>query len=368
MEIAFLLPTEATHPVGGIKVVYEYANGLAERGHKIHIVHVAHLLAADMPLRDQWKWFDTFKKYIPRAIRGDWKPHEWFTPHPAVKLHWIPTFSKLFLPKADAYVATWWLTADRLNRVRNLSGRRLYLIQHLETWAGGEEPVMATWKAPLEKIVIARWLEDIAKDIGESCHYIPNGLDFAKFGCDIAPETRQAKRLAMLHHNGLEWKGSADGIAALTLLKAKYPDLEAELYGTFERTANLSSWITYHRLPSQDELRRIYNRAAIFLAPSHAEGWPLPPSEAMTCGAALVATDIGGHREFCFHDQTALLAPVKNPAKLAEATSRLIEDQALRIRIARTGKESIRRFTWQTAVEAFENVLLKRQPVTSVGS
>lgn len=35
------------------------------------------------------------------------------------------------------------------------------------------------------------------------------------------------------------------------------------------------------------------------MAPSFAEGWPLPPAETMMSGAALVATDIGVHREHC---------------------------------------------------------------------
>jgi glycosyltransferase involved in cell wall biosynthesis len=356
MEIAFLLPQEGTHPTGGSKVVYEYANGLTKRGHKVHVVHVARLLPGDLPLRSYWRWFDVFR-YIPYAIRGNWKPTGWFSLDPSVQLHWIPALSGIFLPKADAYVATWWMTADRLNKIGSLPGKRFYLIQHLETWAGSEEQVMATWKAPLEKIVIARWLRDVGEEIGETSHYIPNGLDFSKFGCDTPPEDRNPKHVGMLLHDRLSWKGSADGLAALEILKQRYADLEAELFGFFERPKTLPAWITYHRLPAQEELRRIYNRAAVFLAPSHLEGWGLPPSEAMTCGAALVATDIGGHREFCVHEDTALLTPAKNPELMAKAAVRLIEDSSLRIRIARSGSEKIRRFTWDAASKSFENVL-----------
>ena len=261
------------------------------------------------------------------------------------------------MPRADAYIATWWSTAERLAALQTLPGRKLYLIQHLETWAAPEDDVMATWKAPLEKIVIARWLQQIAFDLGEACHYIPNGLDFARFGCDVPPESRNPRQLAMMYNDRVSWKGSLDGLAALIQLKSQYPDLEAEFFGVHERPEHLPSWIVYHQKPPQDELRRIYNRASIFLAPSLSEGFPLPPCEAMMCGAAVIATDIGGHREYCFDEKTALITPPSQPASLAAAAERLICDQELRLRIAREGHRNIQRFTWNAACDTFEGVL-----------
>jgi glycosyltransferase involved in cell wall biosynthesis len=355
MEIAFLIAHEGTHPGGGDRVIYEYANGLARRGHTVHLVHVASLFALKEPrnLRQRMRPL----RYIPYALRGNWKPDSWFKLDPAIKLHWIPVFSKAFLPRVDAYVATWWTTAEHLNATRDLPGRRLYLIQHLETWGGPKDEVMATWKAPLEKIVIARWLEDIARNLGETSHYIPNGLNFANFGCDVAPEDRDPAQFAMLFNERIPWKGSADGVEALSKLREKYPQVKAELFGVFERFKDLPSWITYHHQPAQEELRRIYNRASIFLAPSHTEGWGLPPCEAMMCGAAVVATNIGGHQEFCVDERNALLAAAKNPGRLAEVAARLIEDQQLRLRLAKTGNRDIQRFTWDAAVDAFDRVL-----------
>lgn len=355
MRIVFLLPQEGSHPLGGFKVVYEYANQLARRNHQVQVLHTAQLkpLGAPISLTERLR----ILRFVPFALNGKWKPDRWFNVDSRVELRWAPTLSKMFLPRADAYVATWWTTAERLATFKDLPGRKFYLIQHLETWAGDPDQVMATWKAPLEKIVIARWLEDIASDLAETSHYIPNGLDFSRFGCDAPLEQRNPKHLAMMFNPGLAWKGSADGLAALRLLKEKYPDLEAEFFGTSARTSKLPDWIRYHQSPAQDELRRIYNRASIFLAPSHSEGWGLPPCEAMMCGAAVVATDIGGHREFAVEGETALLVPAKNPDAIAATASRLIEDTNLRMRIGRCGNISIRRFTWDAAGEAMERVL-----------
>lgn len=367
MKIVFILPKEGTQPIGGFKVVYEYANGLAERKHEVHVVHTASLFAqgeAGVARR----LLASFR-YLPYAIRDDWKPDPWFNLHKSVRLHWIPWLAQAFLPKADAYIATWWVTAEHLNAMHSLRGKRFYLLQHLETWSGPEKQVLETWKMPFEKIVIARWLQKIGADLGEDCHYIPNGLDFTRFGCDRPPEQRSPARIAMLFNNHVKWKGSKDGVAAAKLLKNRHPELEFELYGVQSRPDSLPSWMLYHQEPPQDELRRLYNRAAIFLAPSHSEGWGLPPSEAMMSGAAVVATDIGGHQEFCVHEQNALLVPAEQPERMAEAAGRLIEDQAIRIRLAKNGNESIQRFTWKAAVDAFEKLLLesKNKPHASTG-
>jgi glycosyltransferase involved in cell wall biosynthesis len=358
MKIVFILPQEATHPIGGFKVVYEYANGLVNRGHHVHIVHLA--LTTPKFMSRQIKEKLRIVRYFRFALRGNWKPDKWFSLDPAVEITWIPWLSKAFMPEADAYVATWWVTAEHLNAIRGLSGRKFYLIQHLETWGGPEEAVMATWKMPLEKIVISRWLRAIGSSLGEECHYIPNGLDFTRFGCDVSPELRHASHIAMPFYGMHGWKGSADGLAAVYELKKKHPDLKVELFGVYEPPEDLPAWIVYHQNVVQEELRRIYNRAAILLAPSHSEGWGLPPSEAMMCGAAVVATDIGGHQEFCRQNETALLVPPKNPGELAEAAGMLIDNQDLRIRIAKRGRDNIQRFTWQAATDAFEKVLSGR--------
>ena len=48
----------------------------------------------------------------------------------------------------------------------------------------------------------------------------------------------------MLYYNG-EHKGSNYGFAAISLLKEKYPDMKAYLFGAPERPAKLPSWIKY---------------------------------------------------------------------------------------------------------------------------
>jgi glycosyltransferase involved in cell wall biosynthesis len=352
LKITFLLPGAGHLPTGGGKVVYEYANHFSRRGHRVTLVHPARVMTQASPLQV----VRGAAVFVHRSTAGEFRPRKWFPLERAVRTMWVPTLSSRFIPQADVVVATAWETAEWVVDYPAEKGEKFYLIQSWETWAGPEDRVRATWKAPLKKIVVAGWLRDRARELDVECTYVPNGIDFEQFGLDNPIENRDPNHLMMLYHTH-PVKGSADGLEVLSLLKREFPDLRATLFGTSPPSPPLLPWMHYRRLPSQPELRSCYNRAAIFISPSHMEGWPLPPAEAMICGAALAATDIGGHREYAIDGDTALLSPAGNPKKLAENVARLIRDRELRTRIARRGYENIRMYTWQKAVSSFERLV-----------
>jgi glycosyltransferase involved in cell wall biosynthesis len=301
------------------------------------------------PIRRGLSWL----RYQHSSVTGSYRPNSWMQIEPGIELLCTATPELIWMPPSDVWIATWWYTA---RWVATYPGARAYLIQHLETWGGPEHDVMTTWKLPLRKIVIARWLKNIASNMQEQADYIPNGLNFQTFGLDLAPETRDPHTVAMLYHP-VEWKGSFDGLQALSQVKSIIPDLRVLAFGTFSRPPVLPTWIQYYQNPPQSVLRELYNRAAIFVSPSWTEGWPLPPAEALQCGSALVATDIPGHREYAVPCETALLSPSKNPGALAANITALLRDQEFRIRLAHAGHRHIQQFTWDRALAKFEAVL-----------
>lgn len=352
MRVVFVLPCSGKDPIGGLKVVYEYANHLSCRGHEVSVVHAA-FQRIDTPLIEKPRRAAFYWKL---RLNGKYTPASWFEVAPSVNLLWVPTPHSRSIPDADVVVATSWDTAEWVNQYPETKGRKFYLIQGLESWSGPEERVLATWKAPLHKIVIARWLERIATDLKEESALIPNGLDSGHFNVEARPEDRNPNHLMMLFHSG-DWKGSPDGLQAIQMVRNEIPELRATMFGVRARPSGLPAWIEYRQTPKQSELRGLYNQAAIFVAPSWNEGWGLPPSEAMMCGAAVAATDIGGHREFAFHEETALLSPPKDPRSLADNIIRLIRDRDLRIRLAKQGNANIQQFTWDRATDAFERAI-----------
>lgn len=349
-RIVFLLPGPGHIPVGGFKVVYEYAQGLAARGHETHVVHAASIDDRG-PRRAK-----AYAGYLRRRVTG-WKPTPWFTFRAPVALHWIPELRLDALPEADVFVATAWQTAAWLGQ-QAPRGRehRLYLIQHDETWAGPEAAVRRTWTLPLEKIVIAPWLEDIARSYGEHAVVIPNGLDFEAFGLDVPIEGRDPHRVLSLFHEQ-KWKGTEIAIEAAERVRRDVPDLSLTFFGVFPPPRNLPAFCDYRRDPPQGDLRRLYNRAAVVLSGSLGEGFGLIGCETMMCGAAFVATDVGGHRAYCADGDTALLAPPGDAEALAHLLRRALTDVDYRIEIATRGYAHIQRFTWERAIDRFEGVL-----------
>lgn len=351
-SISFLLPGPGHSPVGGFKVVYEYASGLALRGHETHVVHVAELEpAGSLTYRAKARL-----GYYRRSLSG-WRPDSWFRFRAPVHLHWIPRLDARRLPATEVYVATAWQTADWLGQSSlPRRPRRMYLIQSDETWAGDRTRVRRTWTLPLDKIVIARWLEDLCLELGQPCTRITNGLDFDAFGLDLPIESRAPATVLALWH---EHPGKASRLAleVLRATHARRADLTATFFGLPEAPRDLPSFARYARNPEQSHLRRLYNEHAVYLSASFVEGWSLTGAEAMMCGTAFVGTDIGGHRDYAIEGETALLAPSGDANALGLALERVLADPPLRMRLARAGNERIRQHTWTSALDHFERCL-----------
>jgi glycosyltransferase involved in cell wall biosynthesis len=101
---------------------------------------------------------------------------------------------------------------------------------------------------------------------------------------------------------------------------------------------------------SDAELRALYENALCLIFPSRYEGFGLPPLEAMVCGCPVVAAHAGAVPEVC--DGAALWFDPDQPATLAEALSRLIEEEGLLDGLRQAGLERARHFTWEAAARA----------------
>lgn len=350
MRVAFVLPRVSLAPVGGFKVVYEYANLLAARGHDVAVVHPFHWEPASSP-RDRLS--RPFR--VRRLNRDRAAVVPWMEVDRRVELSVVADRTRIELPTAaDAIVATAWVTAGVVAAAVPDSGSGFYLIQGYETWRGDVEAVRASWSLPLRKIVISRWLEEIAAELGEegSTSYVPLGLDQGRWGVDEPPE-RRAPRVGVAFS---PFKDSEETIAALVAARQRVPGLLAAGFGTGPRPAGLPEWAEYVRRPDAAALRALYNSCSLFLQASRSEGWGLPAAEAMACGCALVSYDTGGSREYAEDGETARVV-AHGAGNLAGALAELAGDRDLRLALSRRGTERVRAFTWSRSVDGLERVL-----------
>lgn len=100
--------------------------------------------------------------------------------------------------------------------------------------------------------------------------------------------------------------------------------------------AGLAEWWGF-----QAEMEAVYAQAAVVTLPSLGEGLPTALIEAAACGRAIVATDVPGCRDVVEDGVNGLLVPPNEPATLAQALARLLDDVALRKRMGAAGRQRV---------------------------
>lgn len=108
--------------------------------------------------------------------------------------------------------------------------------------------------------------------------------------------------------------------------------------------------------PSDKEMQSYYRSCFATLFTAFNEDWGLVVIEAMASGKPCVAVDRGGPREIVRHGHDGLLSEAE-PSAFAEAMLRLVNDPALRERIATAGPASAKRFGWQPFIDSLDGML-----------
>ena len=163
-------------------------------------------------------------------------------------------------------------------------------------------------------------------------------------------------------------KGQLDLIDAAAILRSKFPDLEVRLYGGATDSEYFESCrekVSQLRLENNltfagptKEPWKVYSSADVMAFPSISEGFPYVVLEAMMCGAAIVAADVGGVAEAL--GNCGLLVPTKTPHAMADAISFLLANPAERERLGRLAQaRALERFTEQQFLSSYEKTYHK---------
>lgn len=354
-SVTFLLPHTGKNPVGGYKVVYEYANRLVNRGYKVNVVYPVTLDYKNSSLKNKIKSiliYVYYKIYSPSC-------RSWFNLNSRVKEVVTLSLNYFYVPNSDIYIATAYQTSTYLKEYKVENRSKFYLIQDFENWDVSDNDVIKSYNFGLKNIVISKWLKTILEKNEACCEYIPNGFDFDYFRLENNIQNRDRLSISMLYHAHYR-KGCQYGLEAIFKLRQKYPNLKVTLFGVPNRPKDLPEWIEYHQKPNRQEHNRIYNESSIFIAPSLSEGWGLTVGEAMICGVAIVCTDALGFKEMITDGYNGLICTTKNSDAIVEKVESLINNDAERIRIAQNGVESIKHFNWETSYSKFEQFITQQ--------
>lgn len=354
-KIVFFLPVHGRNvPIGGFKVVYEYANRFANDYDVTIIYAVSHHSVSKFQLFYSIKGLLIVLLNVIRGYSG----RRWFPLDKRIKENCLPGYFKCMIPKADSYVATAYSTAVELNRLNFRNVKLIYFIQGYENWDISDDELQVTYRYGMHNIVISNDLLKKVVEAGADSTVIPNGFDFNKFKLTIPIAKKNKLHISMLYHK-VDRKGCVYGIEALKIVKNRYPDLQITFFGTPERPTDIPFEFNYYQLPDEATHCCINNEAAIYISPSLYEGWGLTVGEAMACGQAVVCTDNGGHREIAIDGENALLCPIKDSVAMANKILQLIEDDNLRLNLAANGYKMVQSFTWDSSYNKFKSIISK---------
>lgn len=170
----------------------------------------------------------------------------------------------------------------------------------------------------------------------------------------------------------VEKKGVDVLLRAFAALLPGYPDLRLTIVGdgpygqglqALAATLSIKDAVRFVGAVPNADIPVFLNRHAVAVVPSvvaasgDQEGLGLVSIEAMGCGCTVVASDLPAIRDVVEGEKTGLVFDPGNAVELAARLGRLLEDDALRIRLSEAGRRSaLQRFDWSIAAENYRRI------------
>jgi glycosyltransferase involved in cell wall biosynthesis len=341
---------------GGVRVVAIYADRLRKRGHDVVVV--------SRPKRKP-----TLRERLRSWVRGgqlpsDARPSASYFDGTDIDHRVIDAprpIEARDVPDADVIIATWWETAEWISRFPSSKGAKAYFLQHHEVHAGLPlERVEATWRLPMQKIVIAKWLADLAKHrFGDkSVLLVPNSVDTRQFNAP-ARDKQPIPTIGMMY-SPVPFKGCDISLKAFDLARQQIPELKLVAFGSSNPAPPLSvpPDTDFVLQPAQEAIRDIYARCDAWLFASRSEGFGLPLLEAMACRTPVIATPAGAAPELVAEGGGVLVHP-EHAESMAHAIVELAKMPSDQWRqMSDKAYATANRYTWEDATDKFEAALL----------
>jgi glycosyltransferase involved in cell wall biosynthesis len=301
---------------GGIKIVVEHANRLAEAGFAPEIWSLDD--GAVWPINVPTRSFKNYRKLIA-ALEDE----------EAIK------------------VATWWETAFPVWLSSIRKGIAVNFIQEIESWFYPNDPdaqrtVISCYRKEFKNMTTSSYNLDEIQQLGLKADLIPCGYDETVY---FKQENVPKEKDVLLSVGRSFFQKNFDfSLRSWKALGEKRPRFW--LFGSEPDMKSLDDRITYHFKPSDNEVNDLYNQATVFMQTSRHEGFCIPLLEAMATGTPVIATDAHGNRDFCIDGKTALMVDHDDTNALTAAIERLLKDKKLQDKLSRNALKEAEKYTW----------------------
>lgn len=333
---------------GGVRVIIDFANHLSKRGHEVHLFVPRNQFIPLYPISDE------VRVHLLRNSNEEGIFSRLKTLYDLAE-----AMSSVSL---DVVVANFFPTAYTSYLMRGRA-RIVYLVQDVPAFYGHSSPMgfllRLSMSFPYPKAAISRY---IAETLGAPAEIISLGVS-ESFYPDPDPGLLSEKQHpAILYFPRKQiYKGMEYFMDAVRILSRRGLRFEIWLVTQEEEALNPfeNMEVPCLLMDGQDDnkLRGLYSSADLFVSSSVAEGFSLPPLEAMACGTPVVMTECGGAWDYVQPDINAVVVPVKDSEALAAGMERVMVSPDLALRLREGGFETAKKFTASQASERFERFL-----------
>jgi PEP-CTERM/exosortase A-associated glycosyltransferase len=251
-------------------------------------------------------------------------------------------------------------------------GARYRISRALESWVLRRADAVTTICEGLREEILCRGVPQ------DKVTVIPNAVDPAQFSDTGRVDKELARSLGLDGARVLGFIGSFYGYEGLSLLLSALPQLLRHVPaarvllvgGGYEEKAlkrqaaevGVSDKVVFAGQVPHDRVQDYYNLVDIFVYPRKRTRLtdlvtPLKPLEAMAQGRAVVASDVGGHRELIRPRETGLLFRADDADSLVGAVLELLEHPELGASMRANGRRFVEtERTWKASVGRYNGV------------
>jgi PEP-CTERM/exosortase A-associated glycosyltransferase len=248
---------------------------------------------------------------------------------------------------------------------------RYWLTRRLELWVAKRADAVSAIAQPILKDLRERNVSP------EKLFHVSNGVDVDRFTPSIRDE-ELARSLAvsdsvvfgffgsLYRYEGIAWM-----IPAIAKLRARGNRFKVLIIGGGEDEEGIRNAIRHHgageyvhmvgRVP-HDEIKRYYSLVDIMVFPRLSVRLtelvtPLKPLEAMALRKAVLASDVGGHRELLRHEKNGLLFRAGDIGDFCAQGERLLSSADLRRQLGDAGREAVvRDYDWKVLAQRYQKI------------
>ncbi|WP_447987242.1 glycosyltransferase family 4 protein [Nitrospira sp. Nam74] len=195
---------------------------------------------------------------------------------------------------------------------------------------------------------------------------IPNPIDPRLDETTVLPTFQKTNARIVAVGRLVQEKGFDVLIRAFHRCSRRHPDWSLTIIGEGEERGTLEALVSQLSLKDRVMLPGLARQpdvilrgADIFVQSSRFEGFPNALLEAMACGVAVISTACAGPSEIIRNGIDGLLVPPDDVEALTSAIECLIDDSAVRLRLAGRALEVRRRFSIDKIMDQWD-ILLQR--------